>query len=98
MSEKQLCQDRVKGIKGILHENDIKLDRCRSMMLSLVTITTMEKCTDFIHKVREFRFIIIRNRQINKFNRLMGNKYKEPTSQPLANYNQLQAQITPMNG
>ena len=41
--EKQLLQDRVKGINGILHEIAIKLDRCRSRLLSLVTTTTMQR-------------------------------------------------------
>ena len=41
----------------------------------MVTTTTSRKeCTDFINKVRESRFIKIRDRQINKFNRLLGNK------------------------
>ena len=58
-TERQLLQDRVKGINGIIWDNAIKLDRCRSRLSSLVT-TTMEKCMDFITKVREFRFIKIR--------------------------------------
>ena len=94
-AERHLLQDRVKGINGILWDNAIKLDTWRSRLLSLVTTTTMEKCTDFINKVREFRFIKIRNRQVNKFNRLMGNKDREITAQPLANNNQSQAQSDP---
>ena len=90
-----MLQDRVKGINGILWENAIKLDRCSSRLSSLVTTTTMEKCTDFINKVREFRFIKIRNRPGNKFNRLMGNKDRELTTQPLANNNWSQAQSNP---
>ena len=88
-AEKQLLQDRIKSIK--FHENAVKLDRCRSRLLSLVTTTTMGKCTDFINRVREVRFIKIRDRQINNFYRLMGNKDMEITAQPLANNNQLQA-------
>ena len=52
----------------------------------------MGKCTDFINKVREFRFIKIRDRQVNKFNRLIRNKDRELTAQSLANNNQSQAQ------
>ena len=37
--EKQLFQDRIKCTNGILHENAIKLDMCRSRLLSLVTTT-----------------------------------------------------------
>ena len=40
--EKQLLQDRFKYIDDILYENVIKVDRCRSRLLSLVTTTTME--------------------------------------------------------
>ena len=61
-------------------------------MLSLVTTTTtMNRCTDFINKLREFRFIKIRDRGINKFNTLMGYKDRETTTQSPANNNQLQA-------
>ena len=52
--------------------------------------TTIDKCIDFINKVREFRFVKIRDRQINKFNILMGKKDREITAQPQDN-NQLQA-------
>ena len=50
----------------------------------------------FHKKVRESRFIKVRDRQVNKFNRLVG-KYKdrELTAQPLANTSQLQAQSNP---
>ena len=55
--EKQLLQDRMKCVNGILCENAINLDRCRSRLLSTVTTTTGEECTDFISKVRDSRFI-----------------------------------------
>ena len=56
----------------------------------------MEKCTNFIKKVRESRFIKVRDRQVNKLNRLMGkDKERELTTQPLANTTQLQAQSNP---
>ena len=41
-----------------------------------------------MNKIRVFRFIKIRHRQVNKFNRLMGDKDRELTKQPLANNNQ----------
>ena len=72
-AEKQLLQDRVKCINVILQDNEGKLDRCRSRMLSLVTTTTSkDRCIEFINKVREARFIKIKNRQLNKFNRLVA--------------------------
>ena len=69
-------------------------------MLSLITTTTrttMEKCTDLINKVREFRFIKVRDRQINIFNKLKENKDRELTSQPPAN-NSYKPKITVISG
>ena len=44
------------------------------------------------HKVRESRFFKVRDRQVNTFNRLMDNKDRELTAQPLGNTLQMQAQ------
>ena len=97
-AERQLLQVRVKGINGILWDNTVKLDRCRSRLSSLVTSRTMEKFTNFINNIKESRFIIVRDRQVNKFNRLMGkDKDKELTAQPLAKTTQSQAQSNPNN-
>ena len=50
----------------------------------------MEKCTNFINKVRESRFTKVRDRQVNKFNRLIGkDKDQDITAQSLANSTQL---------
>ena len=69
---RQLLQDTVEAINSILLDNSLMLDRCRSKFASLVTPSTIEKCTNFVNKVGEFRYIKVRDRQINKFNRLMG--------------------------
>ena len=43
------------------------------MNFSLVTTTaSRDRCREFINKVREARFIKIKNRQVNKFNRLVS--------------------------
>ena len=59
-AERQLLQDKVKAINSILWDNMLGLDRCRSRLVSLVTSTTMEKCTNFIDKVREPRYTKVR--------------------------------------
>ena len=75
-AEKQSLQDMMRYINGILHKNAIRLDRFRSRLFSLVnTAMRRKECTDFINKVRKSRFIEIRDRQIDKFSRLVG--YKE---------------------
>ena len=44
----------------------------KSRLFSIVTnTTTQQQCKEFIDKVREFTFIKVRDRQVNKFNRLM---------------------------
>ena len=61
---KQLLQDSIKSINIILWDNEVKLDRCKSRLLSLVTTTTSrDRCTEFINKVRETRFIKVKNNQ-----------------------------------
>ena len=71
-AEKQLLQDRIKCINGILWDSEGKLDRSRSRLLLLVTTTTIkDSCIEFINNVREARFIKMQNRQVNKFNRLV---------------------------
>ena len=57
--------------------------------------TTIDRCTEFINKVRESRFTKVRDRQVNKFNRLMGYKDRELTTQPPASITQLQSHINP---
>ena len=65
-AEKQLLKDRVKCINVTPWDNGTKLDRCRARLLSIVTTTTSNRCTEFINKVRETRFIKIKNRKVNK--------------------------------
>ena len=43
----------------------------------MVTSITMEEGQNFINKVREFRHLKIRDRQIKTFNRLVENMGKE---------------------
>ena len=61
--EKQLLQDRIKCINGILCDKGVRSDRCRSRLLSIVTTTTMDRSIGFLNKVRESRFIKVRDRQ-----------------------------------
>ena len=55
----------------------------------------MDRCTELINKVRESRVINIRDRQVNKFNRLasksISDRGRGAIAQPIANINQLPA-------
>ena len=88
-AEKQLLQDRMNRINGILCNTGVKLDKCRSRLLPKVTKTTMDRCTEFTNKVRESRFIKVRDRQVNNFNILASNR--GTSAQSLGNNTQLQA-------
>ena len=45
-----------------------------SKLASIVSTTVMDKCQQFIDKVSEIRFLKIKERQVNKFNRLLLRK------------------------
>ena len=69
-AERQLLQERVRSINTILIDNGGRIATSRPRLLSLVTAqTTQLKCTKFINQVRESRYIMVRDRQVNKFNR-----------------------------
>ena len=71
-AEKQLLQDRVKCINGILQDNVGSIVASKSRLFSIVTNTTIQqKCREFIDKVREVRFIKVRDRQVSKFSILL---------------------------
>ena len=40
----------------------------------MVTTTIMQQCQELIDKVREFKYLKTRERQINKFNRILQKK------------------------
>ena len=63
-------------INNFLEKNNKQQDRCRSQLASMATTTIMEECQNLINMIREFRHLKIRDRQINKFNRLVEKQGK----------------------
>ena len=99
--EKQLLQESIRYINVILDKNGKKLEINRSRLLSLDnTRATQGEHEEFMSKVREERFNKIKQRQVNKFNRLVnktGNKDRE-TSASSSNYSyQLQTSRSQSN-
>ena len=90
-AEKQLLQDRSKCINGILCNTGVKVGKCRSRLLSIVTTTTIDRCIEFINKVRECRFIKVRDWQVYKFNILSSKSNRGTSAQSLGNTTQSQA-------
>ena len=64
-------QARIKSINNILDNKSKQLEKCRSQLASLVIRTITEECQGFVNRVREFKYSKIRQREINKFNRLV---------------------------
>ena len=75
-AEMDLLQAGFNSNNNFLDNNNKQIDRCRSQLASMVTTTIMEECQNHINKVREFSHFQIRDRQINKFNRLVEKQVK----------------------
>ena len=59
---------------SLLGYNVKQKDLCRSKLAPIISTPTMNKCQELINKVSEFRYLKVRERQINKFNRLIHKK------------------------
>ena len=72
--------------------------------MSILSMSTMNKCLQLIDKVSELRFLKVRERQVNKFNRLLLKKegniaWLVPTSTPVNRANpQAGRQANPQAG
>ena len=96
-AERQLLHERVRSINTILLDNWGRIATSRPGLFSLVTApTTQLRCTEVINKVREVRFIMVRDRQVNKFNRVtkrFNNRDRDnnnTSTQTTSNGNQVQ--------
>ena len=69
--ERDLLQARVKSIKSLLDNNAKQRDLCRSKLASIISTPSMLECQELINKVREFRYLKVWERQIDKFDRLL---------------------------
>ena len=73
-AEKDLLQARIKAINNILVQVDRQIQECRAKLASIISAVRLEECQDFINKVSKFRFNKVRQRQINKLNKLVSKK------------------------
>ena len=74
MAEKQLLQTRLKSINSLLDNNAKQLELTRSKIASILTPLNYQECQDFIDKIKEKRFIKVRERQVRKLNNLINKK------------------------
>ena len=66
-AERQLMQDRVRGISRTIQGSDNNINNNKTRLASLVTNADLDKCGQFIDKVREDRYDRVKARQVRKF-------------------------------
>ena len=71
-AERQLMQDRVRATNRVIEASNNNRDNSRARLVSLVTSTGLDRCGNFIEKVREERYNRVKDRQIRKFHILYG--------------------------
>ena len=75
-AERQLLQDRVQGINKVIEVSDNSGNNNKARLVSLVTSADLDKCGNFIDKVREERFNRVKERQVSKFHVSIVKTYK----------------------
>ena len=66
-AERQLMQDRVRGIIKVIEVSDNNRDNNKARLVSLVTSADPDRYGNFIEKVREERYNMVKTRQVRKF-------------------------------
>ena len=67
MAEKQLMQDRVRSINKTIQASKDQGNQNRTKLASMVTQVDLDRCSNYIEKVRLERFNQVRTRQVRKF-------------------------------
>ena len=73
-AEKQLLQDRVRGINRTIQDSEDQANSSRSKLVAIITQVDLDRCTDFIEKVRLERFKQVKDTQLRKLHTL-SNKH-----------------------
>ena len=74
-AEHQLMQDRVRGINNTIQASKDNGNYNKSRLASIVTQVDLDRCINFIDKVRQERFNKVKARQVRKFD-ILSNKNK----------------------
>ena len=70
-AERAILLARIKSINSLLEYNAKQRNLSRSKLASIISNTSMKICQELIDKVIQFRHSKVKQRQINKFNRLV---------------------------
>ena len=66
-AEKQLMQDRVRSINKTIQASEDQGNQNKTKLASMVTQVDLDRCSNFIEKVRLERFNQVKARQVRKF-------------------------------
>ena len=73
-AERQLLQDRVRGINKTIEDSGNSVNNNKTKLVSLVTNEVdFNKCSKFIQEVREDRYGKVKDRQVRKFHNIINN-------------------------
>ena len=70
-AERDLLKARVKSMNSLLGYSAKQRDLCWLKLVSIISNTSINRWQELIDKVSEFRHFKVKQRQINKFNRLL---------------------------
>ena len=76
-AEKQLMQDRVRGINKTIQARKDQVNSSKAKLVSMVTQVDLDRCSNFIEKVRLERFKHVKNRQVRKLHILISKQNKD---------------------
>ena len=86
-AEKQLLQDRVRGINKTIQDNEDQANLSKSKLVAIITQVDLDRCTDFIEKVRLERFKQVKNRQVRKLHILSSKHHSAQVNNNTDNNN-----------
>ena len=70
-------QDRVRGINKTIQASEDQVNSSRAKLVSMVTQVDLDRCLNFIEKVRLERFKQVKNRQVRKLHILISKQNKD---------------------
>ena len=74
-AERQLMQDRVRGINSTIQASEDNGNHNKTRLASIVTQVDLDRCVNFIEKVRQEMLKKAKARQVRKFD-ILSNKNK----------------------
>ena len=72
-----MLQERVRGINRTIQDSEDQANSSRRKLVAIITQVDLDRCTDFIEKVRLERFKQVKERQVRKLH-ILSNRHLNP--------------------